>query len=580
MLEFFDAIGNCARALRWTGALSAGALLGCTASIDGNPIAGSLAAAGGQGSATGGTGASFPMTTLGQAQGAGPRPFLRLTQRQYVSSVKDLLATTSVPEPLQRFTPEAIGESGFIGALPAVSTLDARVYMESAEAFGKQAGARISELSSCAAGADQKVCAKTFVQAFARKAYRRALEATEADELVAVYSAGRTLGYDYDKAIGLVVQAVLQSPFFLYQWELGAQPATAQDGLVALTNQEVASRLAYSLWGTLPDAELSRAADAGELTRPDAVIAQARRLLSDTARAADTLWDFYTQWLFLKSSRSVVSDLTKNAAIFPEFNDALKGSMVAEAQGFLNQVVLTDNGSLTDLATARWSLLDARVAPLYGMSASGDALSRTELPATQRSGLFTQPLFLAALSSDGGTLPPRMGKTLWTRMLCGEMAAIPANVPPPGPAAPNVTTRERFSTHAQGACVGCHRVLDPLGFAFENYDAIGRFRKQEGSRDVDASGSLDLPSGQHVEFDNAVELLSQVAGSEDFSRCFSDQWLRYSLGRRLVDADAGTPVSVHEAFKGSGLKVKELLLSLVSSKSFLYRTVSEGEVLK
>lgn len=576
MKELLNAVGNCTRALRWTGALSAGALLGCTATIDGGSIPDASAGAAGQA----GMGGSFPMTPMGQAQGAGPRPLLRLTQRQYVSSVKDLLATTSVPEPIQRFTPEGIGESGFIGVLPAVSTLDARLYLESAEAFTKQASVRISELAACAPGADQTDCARTFARTLARQAYRRPLEVAEADELVAVYSAGRALGYDYDKAIALVVQAVLQSPFFLYQWELGAQPARARDGLVALTHHEVASRLAYGLWGTLPDAELSRAADAGELGDTAAIVAQARRLLSDTTRAAETLWDFYTQWLFLKSSRSVVSDMTKNPDTFPDFSDALKSSMVAEAQGFLSQVVLTDDGSLQDLATARWSLVDARLAPLYGVSASGDALLRTELPASERSGLFTQPLFLAALSSDGGTLPPRMGNTMWTRILCGEMAAIPANVPQPEPAAPDVTTRERFSVHAQGGCVGCHRMLDPLGFAFENYDALGRYRTKEGSRDVDTSGALDLPSGQHVQFDNAIELLDQVAVSEDFSRCFSDQWLRYSLGRRLVDADAGTPVGVHEAFKSSGLKVKELLLSVVSSKSFLYRAVGEGEVVQ
>lgn len=155
------------------------------------------------------------------------------------------------------------------------------------------------------------------------------------------------------------------------QWELGAKPAKAQAGQVALTNHEVAARLSFSLWGTLPDAELTRAADAGELVKLDAVVGQARRLLADTQRTSETLWDFYAQWLFLKPAPAAVAQITKSAQLFPEFDDALKASMVAETRAFLDQVILTDNGSLTDLATARWSLVDGRVATLYGVTGGG-----------------------------------------------------------------------------------------------------------------------------------------------------------------------------------------------------------------
>jgi Protein of unknown function (DUF1592)/Protein of unknown function (DUF1588)/Protein of unknown function (DUF1595)/Protein of unknown function (DUF1585)/Protein of unknown function (DUF1587) len=557
--------------------------LGCTASISGDTppgdapgLPGGGAGPTGGSSATGGTGATSPL-----GQGAGPRPLQRLTIRQYLSSIEDLLGAGATPEAVQRFTPESVGESGFIGLLPAVGTLDARGYMEAAEAFTTRSSARIRELSPCATGTDESACARSFIQSFARKAYRRPLEASELDELLAVFTSGRALGYDYAKSLNLVVQAVLESPFFLYQWELGAHPAKAVNGDVALTNHELAARLSLSLWGRLPDAELSRAADAGELTSPDALSTQAKRLLADVQHTSDTLWDFYVQWLYIKSTPALTSQLKKNPQLFPAFDDSLKTSMLAEARGFLDKVVLTDSGSLTDLATARWSLLDGRLASVYGASGvSGDALARTDLPGGQRSGLFTQPLFLAALSSDGGTLPPRMGKTLWTRILCGEMAAIPANVPPPKDPAPNVTTRERFATHSEGACKGCHQFLDPLGFAFENYDALGRYRTKEGERDVDASGTVAFPSGQQAQFQNAVELLQQVATSADFSRCFSDQWLRYALGRRLVDADAGTPASVHDAFKGSGLNVKALWLAAVGSKAFAHRAVAEGEVVQ
>ncbi len=558
-------------------------VLGCTATIDGDTPPTALAgpnAIGGAG-ATDGASAAGKGTTSSLTQGAGPRPLQRLTVRQYLSSIEDLLGAGATPEAVQRFTPESIGESGFIGLLPAVGTLDARGYMEAAEAFTTRASARISALSMCAAGSDESACARSFIQSFARKAYRRPLASTEVDELLTVFTGGRALGYDYAKASGLVVQAVLESPFFLYQWELGARPAKAIKGEVALTGHELAARLSLSLWGRLPDAELARAADAGELTSNDALTSQAQRLLSDAQHTSDTLWDFYVQWLYIKSTSALSSQLKKNPQLFPAFDDPLKSSMLAEARGFLDRVVLTESGSLTDLATAGWSLTDGRLASVYGVSGvAGDALVRTDLPSGQRSGLFTQPLFLAALSSDGGTLPPRMGKTLWTRLLCGEMAAIPANVPKPKDPAPNVTTRERFATHSEGGCKGCHQFLDPLGFAFENYDALGRFRNKEGERDVDASGALAFPSGQKVQFQNAVELLQQLAASADFSRCFSDQWLRYALGRPLVDTDAGTPASVHDAFQKSGLNVKALWLAVVGSKAFSYRTVAPGEVVQ
>ncbi len=550
---------------------------GCTATISGDAPSGAVTIAPPGGAGAGGS--TGPQSAA--VDGAGPRPLQRLTQRQYLSSVEDLLGGGALPEPVQRFTPESVGESGFIGVLPAVGTLDARLYMEAAEAFTGQATARIGELAPCSAGSDESGCVQTFIQSFARKAYRRPLESSEKAELLAVFTAGRALGYDYAKSVGLVIQAVLQSPFFLYQWELGARPATANAGQIALTSHELAARLSFSLWGRLPDAELARAADAQELTTAEALAAQARRLLADTSHTADTLWDFYVQWLFIKSGPALLGQLTKNPSLFPAFDENLKSSMVAEARGFLERVVLTEGGSLTDLTTSRWSLVDGRLASVYGLTTvSGDTLVKSDLPTGQRSGLFTQPLFLAALSSDGGTLPPRMGKTLWTRMLCGEMAAIPANVPEPKPPAPNVTTRERFSEHAEGGCKGCHQFLDPLGFAFENYDALGRFRTMEGERTVDASGALTLPSGQQVAFQNAVELLGQLASSEDFSRCFSDQWLRYVLGRRLLPSDAATPSTIHEAFKGAGLNVKELLVRVVSSQPFSHRTVAEGEVVQ
>ncbi len=554
---------------------------GCTATIDSDAPPGTTPGIPTGGTSTAGGGTTGGDGPLPKLQGVGPRPLQRLTVRQYLSSIEDLLGAGTTPEAVQRFTPESVGESGFIGVLPAVGTLDARGYMEAAEAFTTRASARIGELATCAAGADEAGCARSFIQGFARKAYRRPLEPSEIEELLAVFTSGRALGYDYAKSVSLVVQAVLESPFFLYQWELGAHPAKAINGEVALTNHELAARLSLSLWGRLPDAELSRAADAGELTSGDALAKQAKRLLSDVQHTSDTLWDFYVQWLYIKSPPALASQLKKNPELFPAFDDRLKNSMLAEARGFLERVVLTDNGSLTELATARWSLLDGRLASVYGASGvTGDALVKTDLPSGQRSGLFTQPLFLAALSSDGGTLPPRVGKTLWSRLLCGEMAAIPANVPLPKEPAPNVTTRERFATHSDGGCKGCHQFLDPLGFAFENYDALGRFRTQEGERAVDATGALAFPLGQAVQFQNAVELLQQVAASEDFSRCFSSQWLRYTLGRRLVDAEAGTPSIVHDAFKSSGLNVKALWLAVIGSKTFSHRSITEGEVVQ
>jgi hypothetical protein len=233
------------------------------------------------------------------------------------------------------------------------------------------------------------------------------------------------------------------------------------------------------------------------------------------------------------------------------------------------------------LLTANFGFVNQPLAAVYGMTGvQGMDLKRADLSSDQRAGLLTQAAFLTVTGATDGSHPVKRGKKIFERLLCGELPPPPADVPPPKPASEGGTTRERFAEHSANACAtGCHANLDPLGFAFENYDGIGKFRTMDNGRPVDSSSSFQL-DGKLVKFGNARELVQTLAASQTVRDCFATQWLRFALRRFEADGDRASLDGIRGGFSKTGGNIRDLLVGVVGARSFRYRAPADGEDLK
>ncbi len=510
--------------------------------------------------------------------GVGPSPIRRLSRLEYNNTVRDLLDDASRPADAFAGDLDAFGAGYVRGG--AVSAVDADQLMEAAEKVGAAAVKKLPSLLPCspvpsAADAQDK-CARDFIARFGRRAFRRPLTAGETDMLAGYYTKVRTeLRYDFPEAIRMVVQVVLQSPSFLYRWELGPNRPIKEGTLVRFNDHEMASRLSYALWASMPDDALFAAADAGQLKTAADVEKQARRMLADP-KAKDMLADFGGQWLVISNLLNV----SKDQKAYPTFSPELARSMEGEAREFLGFVLGSKgDGKLETLLTAPFSFVDGNLAKVYQLTGvTGTGLRQTPLDATKRAGLFTQTAFLTKHAAAGASHPVLRGKEILERFLCVELPVPPANIPELPPPAANVSTRERFDVHGKAECArACHEQMDPLGFAFEHFDGIGMFRANDGGKPVDASGSIKL-GGATKSFSNAVELTKQLAVAPEVRECATKQFLRYALKRRELPGDAASLAFVAEQFARSGYDMRELLVAVTKSRSFFYRQPAAGEV--
>jgi hypothetical protein len=283
---------------------------------------------------------------------------------------------------------------------------------------------------------------------------------------------------------------------------------------------------------------------------------------------------FFADWLELDG----LPDRTKSAAAYPDYNAGVQAAMLDETKTFVESVSFGGDGRLSTLLGAPYSFVNQTLGNLYGMPVSGAALMKTNLPAGQRAGFLTQGAFLALTGNADGSNPVRRGKFVYEKMLCHELPPPPANVPNPKPASAGGTTRMRFAEHSQNACAkGCHQVMDPIGFAFENYDGVGKYRTTDNGMPVDATGSITL-DGQPRSFKDAIELIGFLAQSPEVRRCFAGEWSRFALSRKDTDADAASLQAVAAAFSADTATVQDLLAAVATMRSFRYRSPSPGEM--
>jgi Protein of unknown function (DUF1592)/Protein of unknown function (DUF1588)/Protein of unknown function (DUF1595)/Protein of unknown function (DUF1585) len=432
-----------------------------------------------------------------------------------------------------------------------------------------------------ASGAETTACATLFVETFGRRAFRRPVTPAETAALVALFDTAMGLGFDVQGSLIQVVRGMLQSPGFLYHWEVGDDPANRSGGLIALTPYQIASRLSYTLWQTMPDETLLAAADSDQLSTPDQILAQANRLLAD-GRSTAGLANFHRQWLGVTAPES----LSKDPTLFPDFVG--EGTWVGEElDTFVSTVVSTalppaGDGTLQTLLTAPYTYQDATfLQRIYGAAEATPPDPLTLDPA-ERAGILTQIAFLATNASATSPDPIERGVVVWQRLLCAPFDSHPPGLlpPPSGQLDPAATLRQVYTQQdSNTTCVSCHASFDPLGFAFGNYDAVGAYQTLDNGQVIDASGETVTPGGAKLTFRNAVELVTTLAGSDEVKWCVTRQWFRFVLGRMESGSDQG---SVERAFRAGaavpGFSIRQMLTSLVQTQTFRFRVPSPGEM--
>jgi hypothetical protein len=493
---------------------------------------------------------------------AGTMPLRRLSRTEYENTVRALLRLDPATTWMSGLPDDALGPSGFDLAGP-VGEVDGAHLQDAAESLTAIAVRALDKLLPCApAATGEDACARQFIDRFGRRAFRRPLEAAETTALQALYNfARRDLKLTFPEAIGHLLTGMLQAPQLVYRWELGPRAPAVKDGLIRLGPHELASRLSYFLWSSMPDDALFQAVDDGKLATADDVLREARRMLAAPAAQA-TLASFHRQWLHL---RDYLTSPTESA-------------MDAETLAFVKKV-FAGGGKLDELLTSSTSFVNSTLAPIYGLTGvNGSALVERALDPAQRFGLLTQASFLSVHSDGKQSHPIKRGNVIYRQVLCGELPPQPNDVPPPKPPRTGVSNRERFSEHAQQACArGCHSLIDPLGFGLENYDGTGRFRADDGGKPVDASGVALFPGGRSVSFQNARELVSALATSDEARGCMVVQWLRFTLARRELPEDAQSVSAAAATFARAGYDLRELLVAITQTRSFLFRSPSPGE---
>jgi hypothetical protein len=508
-------------------------------------------------------------------------PLRRLTNVEYDNTLRDLLGiTTSISKTAQIGQDTESGTAGFLKGGAITGGDDARTMMEAGQLVADTIGSKLGTLLPCqpvpTAAADQEACAAKFITQFGKRVYRRPLTAKETDLAKALYAKqrGAEVGATFEQAMSVLVAAFLQAPQFLYHWELGSGTPIKEGNLIRFNSYEVASRLSYFFWATMPDDKLFAAADANALNTPEQIALQAKRLIADD-RAKQGLGDFHLQWLEIGPLTQAPKDETVKA-----FTPAVAQSMMNETRDFAASVFLgaKATGTVETLLTSSSTVIEPALAKLYGVTVTGTAAQSVMLNPSQRAGILTQLAFLTSHADTGDSHPVKRGDAFLRRVACIEMTP-PPNVPMVEDAMPGgATTRERFAKHSMNPCAGCHAIIDPIGFSFEGYDTVGTFRTTDQGKPIDTTGSVTMPWGDSYRFNNAVELITQIAKAPQVQECMTTQWLRYMTGRREVEGEKPSLAVVRDLFKKSSYDMRELLVGMTRTRSFTHRSPAAGEV--
>jgi hypothetical protein len=513
----------------------------------------------------------------------------RLTHSQYNNTVRDLLGDFTRPadqfpqeDYLHGFTNQAEGQS-IPPLLAEAYTVTSEKLAASAFRHGDTKG-----LVPCKAPSpSDAACRDRFIREFGLKAFRRPLTLKETSGYTALFTQTASQKKDFLAGAQLVVEAMLQSPSFLFHLEDGPNGASGQYG--------IASRLSYFLWDTMPDDELLRAAAAGEFGSAANIRKVAVRMM-DTPQARRAFEGFVGQWT--RFDRVMAS--VRNARQYADFNPSLLASMTAETKHLFNHLVWGDKNFM-EMFSADYTFLSARLAQLYGLPAPSEDFGIVKYPAgNARAGILGHAGFLTLTGNPTETSPTARGLYVRENFLCQEVPPPPPGVDPTLPvvsAEKPMTTRERLGAHvADRNCSSCHNLVDPIGFGLEGFDNVGRFREKVTIRTAQlrdavtnaqtASKDIDLPLDTkgyiqgipNSEFTNATGLGKILAADPTCQKCVVKQVFRYATGRHESKPDEELIDALYKVFRESGFHFRELVLALVASEPFLGRPAQKAEL--
>ena len=504
----------------------------------GNTTGGSVTGLGGTTQITGLAGSTGTTPVTVAPGNSGVVVLRRLNQTEYNNTVRDLLQTTLAPA--TAFPADDLGgEFDTVGSALTLSPAYVRAYESTAHAlvadlFAADATRR-GRIVTCNVDTAGDTCASTILKAFARKAWRRPVTTEEATGLLGPVTAARTLGATPIEGLRHAMAAVLLSPFFVFKVEIDPDPTSTQSRRIS--PHELATRMSYALWSSMPDDALSTAADAGQLSTDAELTTHIDRMLADPKSGA-LLDSFAAEWLQFKDLEAHEVDLKT----YPKFTPALARSMRLEARRFIEEFLRMDL-PVSQMLNARFSFLDSTLATHYGLSRTGGTAAdfvRVDTSASQRIGLLTLGAFLTSTSVPTRSSPVKRGEFIFSRLLCGTIQQPPPDVPPLPEMVTTGTLRDRLEAHrADPACSGCHTIMDPLGFGLENYDGIGAYRTMEGTAPVNATGTL--PNG--TMFSGAVELGTALSADPRFAECVTRKFMTFAIGRLLNQKDDSAWVS-------------------------------------
>jgi hypothetical protein len=495
-----------------------------------------------------------------------PGMLRRLTRAQFRNAIRDVFGVEVDVQAL-----EADSWNGEFAAVGASTVVSSQRGVEQYHAAIEQAVDAVfsdpvkwAQFLGCTpTGAQSDPCVRGFLQKLGARAWRRPLEPTELERLAAVSALASTELESPDEGARWATVALFTSPNFLYRPELGAPRA---DGSLRFTSYEIASRLAFLLWNSLPDQALLDEAASGGLVTADTIRAAATRLI-DTPAGREAIGGFAEEYMRLDRLRTQAKD----GELFPEYGATLQAAMIRDMRGTWEAVAFDDRTSALGLFSTTKVVVNSELAELYGLDPAGltpTTFEARSLPADgPRAGILSKAGFLSQFANQHEGSPTLRGKFMRGALMCSPVSPPPGNVDTvldEPPADMPLTKRQRLERHrTSSACAGCHNAMDPLGLPLETFDAIGRYRTTDHGLPIDPSGEFEE---QPVA--NARELGEAIGASREVAQCLVRKYYSYALGYPERDVDGSVLNGLADSFEASGYDLRALVLDLVTNEAF------------
>ena len=537
---------------------------------------GSTGSGGGDSSSDGGT--ASPTITCSPGIPATTQ-FRRLLNTQYDNTVRDLLGVTSVTAPEGTGVPSSVLYADFDGAMNSDAW---RIYQDVGAAIADQVMASTTlKTNFITCDPSTSGCLQTTIQTFGRKAFRRPLTTAEVSNFMALGTGTPT--YTPTQVANTILYAFLVDPSFIYIEETNttAAPSPAPSGALLLSSTEVAARLSYMIWGSTPDATLSTAADNNQLQTPAQILAQAQRMVAVSSKTAPQLSAMHDKWVQMENSGQHWWKIDHDPTVFPLYQAADVATYQAEMDNFFATVAQT--GTYKDLFLSNVGFVTSDTAQIYGLSnpsSYGTTLTQVQLDANQRPGFMSRIGFLQSYSHNSNTAPILRGAFIAIYMLGINVPPPPAGAAmtpiPPGTYATNRDATVALVTQSGTTCSGCHtNVIDPFGFALENYSGIGQWQTvdQLGGT-IDATATINFGDGTTENVTTPLQLMQGIAASPAGQATYAQYWVSFAYGRDPNPQDQCVANQIATSIGGGSYPIINILSDLTQTSSFNTRVVA------